>query len=46
VAEVPMTEQQLDDYEPRTLSGAALKVRLEAATRCEEEPVGSRRILR
>ena len=44
--EPAITEQQLADYEPQTTSGAALKERLEAATGCDDESDGSRRILR
>jgi hypothetical protein len=44
--EPAITEQQLADYEPQTTSGAALKERLEAATGCDEESDGSRRVLR
>jgi hypothetical protein len=46
MAEVPMTEQQLVVYEPRTTSGAALKERLEAAAGCAEGTADSRRLLR
>ena len=41
-----LTEEQLEDYEPQTTSGAALKERLEAATSREDETDGSRRVLR
>ena len=46
MAEQPMTERQLDDYEPRTTSGAALKERLEATSGCDEQTDGSRSLLR
>jgi hypothetical protein len=38
MAEAPITEKQLVDYEPRTASGAALKERLEAAAQQESQP--------
>ena len=41
-----MTEQQLETYEPRTTSGAALKERLEAAGGCDQQTDGSRSLLR
>ena len=44
--EAPMTEQQLEAYEPRTASGAALKERLEAAAGCDEQTDGNRSLLR
>ena len=46
--EETMTEQQLAAYEPVTMSGAALKERLEAAVEDSSEPTteGRRAVLR
>jgi hypothetical protein len=44
--ETPITERQLEDYEPRTTSGAALKERLEAASGCDNDSEGNRKVLR
>jgi hypothetical protein len=46
MVEIPITERQLEEYEPRTTSGAALKERLEAASGHDDNSEGNRKVLR
>jgi hypothetical protein len=46
MADHAITERQLEEYEPRTTSGAALKERLEAASGSDDNSEGNRKVLR